>query len=208
MRNESKIMKKFANVFAALCICLPTALTAQESSESQGNAVVGDSGALAVGKPVVRQVGEIYTRAVHGDWVVNCQFSGREAETCSMQQIVIDKRGDRIARVEFFDVPDVPYLGAGANITMPLGVLLEANLVLAIGKTPAKTYPFKYCLDSGCVARLAFTTTEVELLRKSKSAILTIRSIYLPDEPTSGVVSLDGFTSGFNEVQIASRGSQ
>ncbi|MDE0305314.1 MAG: invasion associated locus B family protein [Albidovulum sp.] len=201
-------MTPFKIVLAAVCLCVPTALSAQEGSESQAGTTIGGGGELAVGKPVVRQVGEIYTRAVHGDWVVNCLYSGKDTENCNMQQLVIDKRGDRIARIEVFDVPDVAYLGAGANITTPLGTLLEANLVLAVGKTPAKTYPFKYCLENGCVARLAFTTAEVELLRKSKTMILTIRSVYLPDEPTSGVVSLDGFTAGFAEVQSASRGNQ
>ena len=201
-------MTTFKKILAAVCLCVPTALAAQEDGDSQSGSTGVGGGELAVGTPVVRQVGEIYTRAVHGDWIVNCLYSGTETENCNMQQIVIDKRGDRIARVEFFDVPDVAYIGAGANITTPLGTLLEANLVLAIGRTPAKTYPFRYCLENGCVARLAFTTAEVELLRKSISMILTIRSVYLPDEPTSGVVSLAGFTAGLNEVQAASRGAQ
>ena len=190
-------MKKIAGLFAVFCICLPNVLGAQEAGDESADG-------FAVGTPVVRQVGEIYTRAVHGDWIINCIYSGAETEECNMQQFVTDKEGNRIARVEVFEVPDVAYLGAGANITTPLGTLLESGLVLAVGRAAAKTYPFRFCLDNGCAARIAFTTAEVELLRKSISVLLTIRSVYRPEEPTSGALSLAGFTAGFAEVQIAS----
>ena len=83
---------------------------------------------------------------------------------------------------------------------MPLETLLTANLMLTIDTSKAKVYPFTFCGQIGCIARIGFTAEEVAQFKKGAKATMTIVPAAAPDQQVDLDVSLKGFTSGYDAV--------
>ena len=76
-------------------------------------------------------------------------------------------------------------------------------MAMNIDGAAGKRYPFSWCTDAGCVARIGFTEDELIQLKSGIQATVTIVPVATPDKPVDLPVSLQGFTAGFNAMQAA-----
>ncbi|MFQ5438207.1 MAG: invasion associated locus B family protein, partial [Paracoccaceae bacterium] len=79
----------------------------------------------------------------------------------------------------------------------PLGVMLPNGMVFAVDDKKPKQYPFAFCSNVGCVARVGFTALELESLRSGSNGKITIRMINNPGQPIDIGLSLKGFSAAF-----------
>lgn len=190
-------MKKIASILA-VTVALGTALPglAQDATEAEPS-----PDALSLGEPAVPQVGETYKAADHGDWRINCVKTADGQDPCQMYQLLTDSDGNAVAEITVFDVPNNTQAVAGATMITPLGTLLTGQITLSIDGEQGKRYPFNFCLQNGCYARVGFTALELDTMRRGKQAEMAIRAVQAPDQPVRIPVSLNGFSAAFRELQ-------
>ena len=92
---------------------------------------------------------------------------------------------------------------AGATFIAPLETLLTAGMSLQIDGAKGKIYPFTFCTQIGCIARIGFTAEEITAMKSGANAMITIVPFVAPDEKVELTVSLKGFTAGFDAVVAA-----
>lgn len=139
-----------------------------------------------------------------GDWVVNCTTE-RETKTteCAMIQPIYDGTGEtQSAIIEIFAAGnDNPLISANAILVTPLGTNLEQGIFLQVDDIlPQRNYRLNYCLQNGCVARMAFFDSEVEEMKNGSQMVLTLFA-YNSDQPLGYTISLNGFTKSFEILQ-------
>ena len=156
---------------------------------------------LDLGAPVAPQVGQTYIREEEGDWAVRCVVAPEGSEDrCSLYQLLFDAEGNAIAEFTLFALDNDDGAVAGASIVVPLETLLTEGLILAVDGQNARQYPFRFCDQAGCVARVGFTAAEVDEFRRGISAAIVIVPAAAPDQPVAAEVSLLGFTAGFGSL--------
>ncbi|MYG09267.1 MAG: hypothetical protein F4170_00210 [Rhodobacteraceae bacterium] len=171
----------------------------QSESDAAGGAeeAVQSGGGFSTGS-VVPEYSEI------GDWVVNCMTDRESKETvCSMIQPIFDETGEtQAAIIEIFAADNQnPLIGANAQLVTPLGTNLERGIFLQVDDIrPQRNYRMNYCLQSGCVARVAFFNSEVEEMKNGTLMIMTLFA-FNSDQPLGYLISLDGFTKSFEILQ-------
>ena len=124
-------------------------------------------------------------------------------DPCQLYQLLKDNKGNSVAEISLFGLPDGQKAAAGATIITPLETLLTENVRIKIDSGEPKVYPFTFCARIGCVARLGFTAEEVAELKKGNKAVLSIVPIAAPDQKVELPVSLKGFTAGYDAVKKA-----
>jgi invasion protein IalB len=92
---------------------------------------------------------------------------------------------------------------AGATFIAPLETLLPAGMTMQIDTSKPKAYPFTFCTQIGCVARLGFTDEEIAQMKKGANAVITIVPFVAPDQKVELTMSLKGFTAGLDAVVAA-----
>jgi invasion protein IalB len=116
-----------------------------------------------------------------------------------------DGQGNNVAEFTIFGLPEGnegPAV-AGATFIAPLETLLTAGMTLQIDAGQAKAYPFTFCAELGCVARIGFTAEEIAQMKKGAAATITIVPFVAPEERVTLTVSLKGFTAGLAAVDAA-----
>jgi len=146
--------------------------------------------------------GTPYLKDTHGAWQIQCLRQG-SGELCQLYQKLNASPGNPIGEINIFPLPAGQGAAAGAVIIVPLETLLTSQLNLEISGIESKTYPFAWCSNTGCVARIGITADELGALKLGTLATITIVSIRAPDAPLKLPVSLQGFTSGFNAMLAA-----
>lgn len=208
---------KFLSVLA-LC-ATPTVLFAQDStSEAETPAVeaTGESGAttegvpagansLSLGEDVTEgpQIGATYIRETYGDWELRCVVTENGQDPCQLYQLLLDQAGTATAEVNLFGLGGGGRAVAGASIITPLETLLTEQLTMAVDSGAAKRYPFSWCSQIGCVARVGFTQEEIDSLKRGVAAKLMIVPVAAPDDQVLLTMSLSGFTAGFDAVNAS-----
>lgn len=159
---------------------------------------------LSLGTTVVPEdgVGSSYTPATFDLWEQRCVRTEDGADPCQLYQLLKDSSGNPVAEITMFTLPEGNAAAAGASIVAPLETLLTANLSIAIDATPAKIYPFSFCTQLGCIARVGFTAEEVAQFKKGAKAKVTIVPAAAPDQKVELDLSLKGFTAGFEAVKL------
>lgn len=158
------------------------------------------------GAPVVpltqetAEVGQTYTLAAFELWEQRCTKMADGSDPCQLYQLLKDKDGNNVAEISMFPLPAGGQAAAGATIIAPLETLLTANLLLAIDGTKPKIYPFTFCAQIGCIARVGFTADEVTQFKKGAKATMTIVPAAAPEQKVDLDVSLKGFTAGYDAV--------
>jgi invasion protein IalB len=99
-----------------------------------------------------------------------------------------------------FALPPGGKAAAGATVVVPLETLLTESLTIQIDTAEPKLYPFTFCTQVGCVARVGFTAEEVEQFKKGANAKVTVVPAAAPDTAVTLDISLKGFTAGFEAV--------
>ncbi len=128
------------------------------------------------------------------------------SDPCQLYQLLKDADGNSVAEISLFDLPEGGQAAAGATFMAPLETLLTANLRIGVDSGQPRIYPFAFCTQSGCVARLGFTAEEVAAFKKGIKAVLTIVPAAAPDQEVVLDMTLKGFTAGFAAVTTANAG--
>ena len=162
-------------------------------------------GELSLGAPEDAEtgVGATYIREEFGDWQLRCVRTEDDRDPCQLYQLLSDAEGNSVAEFSLFNLPQGQEAAAGATVVTPLETLLTEQLRLAIDTSAPKTYPYSFCSQVGCFARLGFTAEEVDALRAGSSAKITIVPAAAPGQVVELTVSLTGFTAGFQAVTEA-----
>lgn len=188
-----------AALAAALVFGGPLAAQEQDRQDDlqldMGTPVTEDAGAAET------PLGEPYILEVSTDWEVRCIRTSLEHDPCALHQILQDQQGNSVATIELVNLPGGQDAEAGATIVTPLETLLTRQLTLSVDGSSAQQYPFSFCTEQGCVARVGFTPAEVDAFRRGAVARLTIYPAGAPDTAVELDASLSGFTAGFERLK-------
>lgn len=208
-------MAKTSSTALALILALAAApLMAQTTEEPApadaapaADATAAPTGDLAMGKEAGGGdgPGSNYTAANFEAWEQKCVRTESGIDPCQLYTLLKDKDGNSVAEFTMFNLPagsEGPAI-AGATFIAPLETLLPAGMTLQIDTSKVKVYPFTFCTQIGCVARIGFTTEEVEAMKKGANAVLTIVPFVAPTEKVELTMPLKGFTAGFDAVIAA-----
>lgn len=206
-------MKKLTYTLALLlCLAATNASQAQDTAAPAASTdapAVGDAASdngLSLGTEVGAKdgPGSTYVAAKFDSWEQRCvRAAVGGLDACQLYQLLKDEKGNSVAEITMFGLPEGQEAAAGATIIAPLETLLTSGMLLQIDTGKAKTYPFTWCSTIGCVARIGLTTAEVDALKKGNKATLTIVPVVAPTEKVLLDVSLKGFTAGLTAVNEA-----
>lgn len=150
--------------------------------------------------------GGTYVKETHGDWEIRCIRLQDGTERCQMFQALNESPGNPIGEFNIFALPPGQEAAAGAVIVTPLRTLLTEQLAIKFPGLERKRYPFAWCTEVGCLARIGLLPAEVSALRQGASATVTIVPVSTPIAPVEMTVSLRGFTAAFAAMIAANPG--
>jgi invasion protein IalB len=203
-------MAKTTSTALALILALAAPLMAQttEAPATEEAAPAADpANDLAMGQePAAADgPGSNYTAATFEAWEQRCVRTESGVDPCQLYVLLKDKDANSVAEFTIFNLPkgsEGPAV-AGATFVAPLETLLTAGMSLQIDGAKGKVYPFTFCTQIGCVARIGFTAEEVTAMKSGANALITIVPFVAPNEKVELTVSLKGFTAGFDAVTAA-----
>lgn len=146
--------------------------------------------------------GETYLDGTFENWQKRCVKDKDGSDPCQLYQLLKDQQGTSVAEFNIFPLPAGGQAAAGATVIVPLETLLPANLTIAIDTAKPKVYPYSFCAQIGCIARIGFTADEVAQLKKGAKATLTLVPAVAPDQKVLLDISLKGFTAGFEGLPV------
>ena len=159
--------------------------------------------ALPLGEPdPADAVGTTYLEGKHGDWELRCVKAPEgQKDPCQLYQLLKDEAGNPVAEISLFPLPaESEGAKAGATVVTPLETLLTEQLRVSVDGSQAKRYPFTWCSQVGCFARLGFTDADINAFKRGNAAALTIVPVAAPDQTVKLNVSLSGFTAGYDAI--------
>lgn len=190
--------------------CAPVFAQTTEEAPTEGGTVAADAPTadnLAMGQEAgtADGVGSNYTAATFEAWEQKCVRTESGTDPCQLYLLLKDKEGNSVGEFTMFNLPkgtEGPAV-AGATFIAPLETLLTAGMSLQIDGAKGKIYPFTFCTQIGCIARIGFTAEEITAMKSGANAMITIVPFVAPDEKVELTVSLKGFTAGFDAVVAA-----
>ena len=209
-----------ASIFKAILITgaltFATASLGQETDETQTapeppteQAAPAAPSDLSTGVEIGDEVGKTYIRSEHGDWELRCvKVPEGQQEPCQIYQLLNDDSGNSVAEINLFELQGDNNIAAGATIITPLETLLTANMRIAVDGAKARVYPFTFCAEIGCFARIGLTGEEVAAFKGGQKAVITIVPVQAPDQEVALSMSLNGFTAAFEAVTEANAPAQ
>lgn len=212
-------MAKTTSTTLALLLALAAAPLAAQTTETPteapaeapadgavaADAPTGDNLALGQEVGAADGPGSNYTSATFEAWEQRCVRTEAGVDPCQLYVLLKDKEGNSVAEFTMFNLPkgsEGPAV-AGATFIAPLETLLTAGMLLQIDAGKPKAYPFTFCTQIGCVARIGFTAEEVAQMKQGANAMITIVPFVNPEAKVELTVSLKGFTAGFDAVTAA-----
>jgi invasion protein IalB len=208
----SKMAKTTSTTLALILALAAAPLMAQTTDEpaKTDEAVAADGATgenLAMGQDVgaADGPGSTYTAAKFEAWEQKCVRTESGIDPCQLYLLLNDKDGNSVAEFTMFNLPkgsEGPAV-AGATFIAPLETLLTAGMTLQIDGAKGKVYPFTFCTQIGCVARIGFTAEEVAGMKSGGNAVISIVPFVAPDERVELTMSLKGFTAGLEAVIAA-----
>ncbi len=208
-------MAKTTSIALALLLALMGApLAAQETAapaEGEGaaptEAAPAPADSLALGQEVgaADGPGSNYTAATFEAWEQRCVKTESGVDPCQLYLLLKDKEGNSVAEFTIFNLPkgsEGPAV-AGATFIAPLETLLTTGMLMQIDASKPKAYPFSFCTQIGCIARIGFTAEEIAAMKSGANAVITIVPFVAPDEKVELTLSLKGFTAGLDAVTAA-----
>lgn len=153
-------------------------------------------------------IGQPYVAGTYGDWELRCIHSADGSDPCQLYQLLKDKDGNAVSEISLVSLPEGKDAIAGATIITPLETLLTQQLNITVDKGQTKRYPFTFCADVGCVARVGFTAAEIAGFKKGATATITVVPVADPSRTVDINLSLKGFTAGFDAVTKANLANQ
>ncbi|WP_416320033.1 invasion associated locus B family protein [Yoonia sp.] len=158
---------------------------------------------LDLGTTQEPQAGQIYVAENSGDWEKRCiRAPEGQEDRCNLYQLLSNADGQPVAEFNLFRLPEGGQAVAGANVVVPLETLLTQQLTIVVNGGEARRYPFAFCNEAGCVARLGLTQQEVDEFKRGANATLRLVPVAAPDEEFMLTLSLAGFTAGYDGLEI------
>jgi invasion protein IalB len=109
-------------------------------------------------------------------WVRVCQkMKDNEKEGCSIKEDVVAENGAFLASIAIQEVTGEQR--RQLIVTTPLGMALQAGLLLRIDSEKVLPAKFGTCLVNGCFAGLDVTMDMINGMKKGKNAFITVRNI-------------------------------
>ncbi len=206
-------MAKTTGTTLALLLALAAAPLAAQTTETpaegtdpvQVDAATADNLALGQEVGAADGPGSNYTSATFEAWEQRCVRTESGVDPCQLYVLLKDKDGNSVAEFTMFNLPkgsEGPAV-AGATFIAPLETLLTAGMQLQIDAGKPKAYPFTFCTQIGCVARIGFTAEEIAQMKQGANTLITIVPFVSPDKKVELSVSLKGFTAGYDAVTAA-----
>ncbi|PRY25937.1 invasion protein IalB [Aliiruegeria haliotis] len=151
-------------------------------------------------------LGTTYVLEVSGDWEVRCvrtplKLGDESADPCALHQLLRDESNNPVATIELVNLPAGQQAVAGATIVTPLETLLTEQITLSVDGGQGRRYPFTFCTQQGCIARVGFTNDAVSNFKRGSKGTLSIVPATAPDQQVALNISLSGFTAGFDRLQ-------
>ncbi len=205
-------MSRILPSLAILALCAAPALAQETAAPAEGEAPAAETPAepqdggigMSLGEPVAPDggtVGAPYVKEEHGDWDIRCIRTASGNDPCQVYQLLVDAEGNSVA--EFAIFPLIPAQGqaiAGGSIISPLETLLTEQVTVAIDGGGAKRYPFTFCTEVGCFARIGYTAEDVASFKRGVKATVGIVPAVAPDQRIGLELSLRGFTAAFDSL--------
>jgi invasion protein IalB len=184
-----------------------TAAPAEGEGTTATEATPSPADTLALGQEVgaADGPGSNYTAATFEAWEQRCVRTESGVDPCQLYLLLKDKDGNSVAEFTMFNLPkgsEGPAV-AGATFIAPLETLLTAGMLMQVDAAKPKGYPFTFCTQIGCVARIGFTAEEIAAMKSGANAVITIVPFVAPDEKVELTMSLKGFTAGLDAVTAA-----
>jgi invasion protein IalB len=149
------------------------------------------------------ELGQPYTKEVIGDWELRClKTETPENDPCQMYQLLDDGQGAPVAEFSLFRLPGGGQAEAGATVIVPLETALPNQLSVQIDGGPVRRYPYAFCNQVGCYARIGLRQEDVNAFKRGNEAIMTIIPALAPDQQVRLSLSLNGFTASYDKVSI------
>lgn len=189
----------------------PLATVAQEAAEAPAAeapaaGVPAAPTDLSMGnEPAAAAGNEIYVKLNSEAWEVRCEKTSLGADPCQLYQLLKDGEGNSVAEFAMFSLPEGAQgpAVAGANFIAPLETLLTEGMMITIDSAKPRAYPFTFCTQIGCIARLGFTAEDIASFKKGGKATFTILPFVAPDNRVNLEVSLKGFTAAYDAMAEA-----
>ncbi|WP_300030189.1 invasion associated locus B family protein [uncultured Roseobacter sp.] len=203
MPDFSKILTGFGAV--ALPLVLSAGLAAAQSTDEEAaEAPVTDDG-LSLGTAAEPQVGQAYAAEFNGDWELRCVKTESGEDPCQMVQLLTDPEGAPIAEFSLYRLAEENPAAAGATVIVPLETALQAQLTIQVDSQQAKRYPYAFCNQVGCYARIGLTEEDVASYKRGNQAVLSIVPMAAQDQRVTVTLSLSGFTASFDKTSVSNR---
>lgn len=218
-RKETVLLAALLLTLPALGVAQSTEAAGEEAetmSEESGVASpegeAGDAGDAADGNTLsglsmgtvdadTAGVGQTYVAETFNDWEMRCVRTESGDDPCQLYQLLRDGEGNSVAEFSLFNLPEGSGQAVGgATVVTPLETLLTAQLRLAVDGGETRRYPYSFCSQIGCFARLGFTQGEIDNFKRGAKATVTLVPAAAPDETVVLDVSLSGFTAGWDAV--------
>ncbi|KQI69586.1 invasion associated locus B family protein [Loktanella sp. 3ANDIMAR09] len=187
-------------LLALLVAAAPLAAAAQTTEETPATDTPAEAPAAEAPAAEELRIGQPYIRQEFNDWSLRCLKAEEGTDPCQLYQLLMDDDGNAVAEVSTFPLPAGGEAAAGATFVVPLETLLTQNLRVTIDSNEPKVYPFTFCNQAGCVARVGFTAEEVNQLKRGNNAVVRMVPAAAPDQEVVLDMSLSGFTAGFDSV--------
>ncbi len=159
--------------------------------------------------PTGNGVGEPYVSETFEAWELRCVRTEDGSDPCQLYQLLKDKETAKpVAEISLLALPEGGEAVAGATIIVPLETLLTQQLNITVDKGKTKRYPFTFCAEVGCVARVGFTKEDIDGFKKGNVAVVSVVPVAAPDRTVDVEISLKGFTAGLEAVAKANAPKQ
>lgn len=159
-----------------------------------------DGVTLDTGTEVAPEEPGIYVKETFGDWSMRCFRNENGEDPCQLYQLLREDGGNPVAEFSVFRIKGQAPAVAGATAIVPLVTLLTEELKMSVDNGNAKSYPYRVCTESGCVAQMGFTAEDIAAFKKGKGAQIVIVPAQAPDQQVKIKVSLMGFTAGYEAI--------
>lgn len=173
-------------------------------AEGETPAPAAPGAPLSMGQPVApdgEAIGSPYVKAEHADWDLRCIRTQSGKDPCQLYQLLDDDEGNAVAEFTLF--PLVPAQGeavAGGNIMTPLETLLTEGVSLAIDGAEGRRFPFHFCAEAGCVARVGYTQADIDRLKRGREATVAMVPVIAANQRITLTLSLTGFTAAYDQL--------
>ncbi|UXX83673.1 invasion associated locus B family protein [Roseovarius pelagicus] len=176
----------------------PEDSTAAEAAEGSAT---GDS-AFSTGREVSEDESPTYIKETFGDWSLRCFRTQGEDDLCQLYQLLTEAEGNPVAEFSIFDIEDQGAAIAGGTVIVPLFTLLTEELKISVDGGNPKSYPYRVCTESGCIAQIGLTSEDIASFKRGAKATITLVPAQAADQKVRINVSLSGFTKGFDAVSV------